>query len=238
MQFHLYVLIRITSGKTADSPSLRFMPPRGSGVPKLENGPAYIYVVGNSKSQSFAVAHYALFGRAPQGVVMTREEDCKKPFELDGRTVSVYILDAEEALKNDFDTKEVMRKGDGFIFVYTPRDEEKSMNYIREKYDMLLQRKGRKMACCVCANHSDENLGQVHQHMAGEGLAETWGCDFFPISMKTGFNVERALDSVVKLISEHREMRNTETRRKRADMGYKDTSAKKGNDAGGCCNVQ
>ena len=29
---------------------------------------------------------------------MSREEDCRKPFEVDGNTVSVYILDAEAAI--------------------------------------------------------------------------------------------------------------------------------------------
>lgn len=214
------------------------MPPRGSGVPKLDNGPAYIYVVGNSKSQGFAVAHYALFGRAPQGAVVNKEEECKKPFEVDGRTVSVYVLDAEEAFKNEADMKEIMRKADGFIFVYTIRDEEKSLNYVQEKYQLLSQRKGKRMACCLCANHSDENLGQLHQHMAGESISESWGCDFFPISMKTGLNVERALSSVVNLVSENREMKNTETRRKRADMGYNDPAPKKGKSEEGCCEVQ
>lgn len=215
------------------------MPPK-TRVPKLEDGPAYIYVVGSGKSQCFAVAHYAIFGKAPQGVVMSREEDCRKPLEVDGATVSVYVLDAGEALKNDFETKEVMRKGDGFIFVYTTRDEEKSINYIREKYQMFADRKGRRMACCVCANHSDENLGQLHGHMAGESVADEWHCDFFPISMKTGQNIERALNCVVQLVSENREMKNTETRRKRADMGYKDPAPKKNgnNGEGGCCEVQ
>ncbi|KAG9126416.1 Ras GTPase ras2 [Ceratobasidium sp. 392] len=98
-----------------------------------------------------------------------------------------------------------VREGQGFILVYSIT-ERRSFERIETFRQALLRAKGRAPPLFVLVgNKSDQSYERQVMKHEGESLAQQWGCDFFETSARTGHNIEKLFQNVVRSLREVRD---------------------------------
>ncbi|KAH0789395.1 small GTP-binding protein [Histomonas meleagridis] len=188
-----------------------------------------IYFMGTGKSQTIGVISYAIQGKVQSGFISWKEEDCKKAYDIKGQRKIVSLLDGSD-MEGPEAMSEMINEAKGFVFIYTTRDLDKSLNFIETKHQQLVEANhGNPIRCIVLANHSDENM-QSNINAPGEDLANQWGGTYFPISIRTGKNIQESVTFIIEQIV------TEEIKKREAEMPKEDSE----NDAakGGCCIIQ
>lgn len=160
-----------------------------------------VYIIGSTKAEPIGISYFAINGKTPSGFISGKDESFKKKYQVNGKEQYVYILDGSDMLDNDDDFEKMAKYGKGFIFVYTIRNIEKSIKFIRKIHDKIVSKRGEPIQCSVISNHTDEDMKLSIQEKNGENLAKEWECNFFQVSSKTGKNIDIAImDLLGKII--------------------------------------
>lgn len=131
----------------------------------------------------------------------TIEDSYQKIVKVDGRACRLDILDT--AGQEEFASMRTanMRKGQGFVLVYSITDRS-SIEKISELHTQLLRIKGndgRRIPMVLCGNKNDQEDLRKISDAEGTALASQIGATFFPTSAKTTLNVENAFTELVML---------------------------------------
>ncbi|KAG8737529.1 Ras GTPase ras2 [Ceratobasidium sp. 414] len=91
-----------------------------------------------------------------------------------------------------------VREGQGFILVYSITD-RRSFERMENFRQALLRAKSRSPPLFVLVgNKCDQTYERQVMKHEGESLAQEWGCDFFETSARTGHNIDKLFQNVVR----------------------------------------
>lgn len=181
-----------------------------------------VYVIGSSKAEPIGISYYAVNGKPPSGFISGKDDSFKKMYQIHGKTQYVYLLDGCDMLDNNDDFTKMSTCSKGFIFVYSIRNIEKTIKFIREIHDKIASKRQGPLPCVVISNHTDEDMKLSLQNQEGNNLAKEWKCNFFQVSSKTGKNIDQAIVNLLETII-------------KPDNEPEKTNEEDGN--GGCCSI-
>ncbi|KAG9100646.1 Ras GTPase ras2 [Ceratobasidium sp. UAMH 11750] len=117
---------------------------------------------------------------------------------VDGSVCHIEIVDT--AGQEEYSTlrEQWVREGQGFILVYSITD-RRSFERLENFRQALLRAKSRSPPLFVLVgNKCDQTYERQVMKHEGEGLAREWGCDFFETSARTGHNIDKLFQNVVR----------------------------------------
>ncbi|QRV86592.1 Ras family small GTPase [Ceratobasidium sp. AG-Ba] len=98
-----------------------------------------------------------------------------------------------------------VREGQGFILVYSIT-ERRSFERMETFRQALLRAKSRSPPLFVLVgNKCDQTYERQVMKHEGESLAQQWGCDFFETSARTGHNIEKLFQNIVRSLRQVRD---------------------------------
>lgn len=128
----------------------------------------------------------------------TIEDSYKRPFSVDGESVSLDITDT--AGQDDFAAMRTsyMRQGKGFILVYAI-DDRASFEEMESFHRELIRTKcTSSVPCVICGNKCDLEERRVVSKAEGEELAAKLHCKFFETSALTNYNIHETFTALVR----------------------------------------
>lgn len=173
-----------------------------------------------------------LKGEFTEGYIPTIEDQFSKVVEVDGKPISLSIVDT--AGQDDF--KEMRysyyRQVTGFVLVFDIGNPQ-SIDDLREMYADIQDAVDGEVQCIVAANKADlrdENGSDLVPKEEYDKIKKEFKCEVLETSAKTGTNIEDLYIHLIKLIigggSSKAPSQKTEKK-----------EPKKQEDSGGCCNI-
>ena len=131
----------------------------------------------------------------------TIEDIYRKPFEIDGSTSVLTIIDT--AGQDNFTSmrEQYMKKGHGFVLVFSITDSE-SFQALKKIYAQLRRAKGEGVwiPCVVVGNKSDLSAQRAVSSEEGRMFAAQAKADYLEVSAKDRRQVETVFETLVRNI--------------------------------------
>ena len=126
-----------------------------------------------------------------------------KPITINNKRITIYCIDTEGGCDiTQFTGKSLIRKADGFIFVYdiTIINSLNNLSILCEKLESeinLLQNENKKIIYFV-GNKCDLRTKRAVFEQAGREMADRYEAKFMEVSAKNGLNIDKLFDNIIK----------------------------------------
>ena len=119
-----------------------------------------------------------------------------------GKLVKLQIWDTAGQEKFHSITKSFYKGANGIILIYSVLDKN-SLQNVKNWMDSIKAQVPENVAIILVGNKIDDEERRVVSYEQGEDMAESYNLPFFECSAKTGENLDKAFDSLVKKILEN-----------------------------------
>ena len=119
-----------------------------------------------------------------------------------GKLVKLQIWDTAGQEKFHSITKSFYKGANGIILIYSVLDKN-SLQNVKNWMDSIKAQVPENVAIILVGNKKDDEERRVVSYEQGEDMAESYKLPFFECSAKTGENLDKAFDSLVKKILEN-----------------------------------
>jgi len=135
----------------------------------------------------------------------TIENSYRKQVTVDGRAITLDIMDTAGQEEYAAMRDQYLRQGEGFVLVYSI-DTKSSYERISEFYQQILRVKEEDSCPCILVgNKCDLEENRDVSKEEGEALAkDELSCPFFEASAKTCINVQETYYELVRVIDKYR----------------------------------
>ena len=175
--------------------------------------PVPIYVMGSGGVGKSALTLRMVTDNFTEYYDPTIEDSYRKPLKVDGRGVTVDIVDTAGQEEYNAMRDQWIRNGKGFLLVYSLTNKGSFEELYNLMDEMWRAKDDGDFPVVLCGNKVDlENERQVSTE-EGEKLAEEWGCPFFETSAKTKVNDHECFYQLVREIRKQDEKQSAEQRK-------------------------
>lgn len=178
----------------------------------------------------------------------TIEDSYRKDVTLDGKPITLDVLDTAGQEEYSAMREQYVRSGQGFLLVYSV-DSRDSFNEVEAFYQQILRAKDvESFPVVLVANKSDLKQQRAVPTSEGRSLANAWGCPFLETSAKERVNVNESFmalaRAVVKYDTAQKQNRKNSTVSARPGAPTRNSTLlsqrgtatdTKEKDSGGCC---
>ena len=148
-----------------------------------------------------------------------------KSVNLDGKIVKVQIWDTAGQDRFKSITKNYYKGAHGIILIYDITN-RRTFDNVKNWVDIIKEEVSEKVTVILVGNKIDSNENRKVSTEEGQGIANEYGLQFYETSAKTGDNIDRAFNNLIK--------KTVEIFGKYEEKGQKLGNNKKNNKKG-CC---
>ena len=118
-----------------------------------------------------------------------------------GKTVKVQIWDTAGQDRFKSITKNYYKGAHGIILIYDVTN-KKTFDNVKNWVDIIKEEVSEKVSIILVGNKIDSNDNRKVSSQEGQGIANEYGLPFYETSAKTGYNVDRAFNDLIKKVVE------------------------------------
>ena len=122
-----------------------------------------------------------------------------------GKLVKLQIWDTAGQEKFHSITKSFYKGANGIILIYSVLDKN-SLQNVKNWMESIKAQVPENVAIILIGNKKDDEEKREVSYEQGEDMAESYNLPFFECSAKTGENLDKAFDSLVKKILENSQL--------------------------------
>ena len=120
-----------------------------------------------------------------------------KSVNLDGKIVKVQIWDTAGQDRFKSITKNYYKGAHGIILIYDITN-RRTFDNVKNWVDIIKEEVSEKVTVILVGNKIDSNENRKVSTEEGQGIANEYGLQFYETSAKTGDNIDRAFNNLIK----------------------------------------